>query len=187
MEPVKAEGGRDVEAVRHSPLQAERLGPVGEYWKEYASHGKGDTTLRQILTHRAGLPAFPRSAKDVDLLDDDALRRSLESAPPEFAPGSGLAEHALTYGHLIDGALRAGTGRSLEQIYKEVVRPTLGIDAWFGVPENELHRVADVEHALPGGSDHVVAYVTRRLHDHARVAEMAIGLGDDINMEVACQ
>ncbi|MEV1167529.1 serine hydrolase [Nonomuraea sp. NPDC049784] len=32
--------------------------------------------------------------------------------------------------------------------------------------------------------DHAVAYVTRRLHDHAHVAEIASALGDDINMEV---
>lgn len=281
-------------------------GPVGDYWKEYAAHGKGDTTLRQMLVHQAGLPAFPPSAANLDLLDDDALRHSLASAQPEFTPGSGLAEHALTYGHLLDGALRAGAGGSLEQIYREIVQPKLGIDAWFGVPESELPRVADVEHALPGGpeqfvaelcptydrvlavpagaleperlnstgwrravfgsinlhasatalagfyayltspdgpvrqllgeklhaeylapqvcgldetigltvnwtpgflrtgafiglgglggsaawwsfrNDHAVAYVTRRLHDHSRVAELAIALDDDINMEVTC-
>ena len=35
--------------------------PVARVWPEYAVHGKQDTTLRHILTHRAGLPAFPPS------------------------------------------------------------------------------------------------------------------------------
>jgi CubicO group peptidase (beta-lactamase class C family) len=144
-------------AVADGTLQLD--GPVGDYWEAYASHGKSGTTLRQILTHRAGFPAFPPSARAVDLLDDEALRQSLASSPPEFTPGSRLAEHALTYGHLIDGALRAGTGRSLGQIYADVVRPALGIDAWFGVPENDLHRVAELEHALPGGPQQFVADV----------------------------
>ncbi|MGH3775954.1 MAG: serine hydrolase domain-containing protein [Pseudonocardiaceae bacterium] len=281
--------------------------PVATYWKEYATGGKEHTTLRHILTHRAGLPAFPQSAGALDLLDDAGLRQSLASAPAESAPGSTLAEHALTYGHLIDGVLRAGTGRSLGEVYAEVVRPALGLDAWFGVPEHNLDRVAELEHGLPGGPeqlmddlfpsyrrvlavpdgsleltrlnsaawrrsvfgainlhasatalagfyasltsadgpvrrllgqelhaeylgsqvcghdetvgttvnwtlgflrtssfiglgglggsaawwslrhDHAVAYVTRRLHDHSRVAEIAAALGDDITMQVDCR
>lgn len=280
--------------------------PVGKYWPEYASHGKENTTLRHILTHRAGLPAFPLSASEVDMLDDAALRSALASSAPEFEPGTVLAEHALTYGHLIDGVLRASTGRSLGEVYAEDVRPALNIDAWFGVPDGDLDRVATVEYALPGGAkqhvtevapsyeralavpagvmdptrinsstwrqavfgavnlhasatalagfyatltsadgpvrqllgaelhaeylqpqvcdldqtigltvnwtlgflrtdafvglgglggsaaiwsfrnDHAVGYVTRCLHDHARVAEIAAALGDDLNMEVTC-
>lgn len=281
--------------------------PVGAYWKEYASGGKEQTTLRQILTHRAGLPAFPRSAEAIDLIDDAGLRQSLASSPAESEPGSTVAEHALTYGHLIDGVLRAGTGRSLGETFADVVRPALGLDGWFGVPERDLDRVAELEHGVPGGAEqllaevfpsyervlavpdgsldlarlnsaawrqsvfgainlhasatalagfyasltsadgpvrrllgqelhadylrtqvcgldetvgitvnwtlgflrtdsfiglgglggsaawwslrhnHGVAYVTRRLHDHSRVAEIAAALGDDLNMEVACQ
>jgi CubicO group peptidase (beta-lactamase class C family) len=127
--------------------------PVITVWPEFAAGGKEATTLRHILTHRAGLPAFPPSAAELDLLDDAGLRQALASAPAESAPGTVLAEHALTYGHLIDGVLRAATGRSLGEVYAEVVRPTLGIDAWFGVPEPELGRVADLEHALPGGPE----------------------------------
>lgn len=96
--------------------------PVAAHWKDYACGGKEATTLRDILTHRAGLPVFPSSAATVDMLDDAALRRCLASATAESAPGTNLAEHALTYGHLIDGVLRAATGRSLGEIYAEVVR-----------------------------------------------------------------
>ncbi|MCP9950917.1 serine hydrolase domain-containing protein [Actinomadura madurae] len=133
--------------------------PVAAHWKDYACGGKEATTLRDILTHRAGLPVFPSSAATVDMLDDAALRRCLASATAESAPGTNLAEHALTYGHLIDGVLRAATGRSLGEIYAEVVRPALDIDAWFGVPEADLGRVADLEHAL-GSPERLVAEVS---------------------------
>jgi CubicO group peptidase (beta-lactamase class C family) len=131
--------------------------PVATYWKDYAAGGKDRTTLRHLLTHRAGQSTFPAAAGNLDLLDDAGLRRALESAPAETDPGSTLAEHALTYGHLIDGALRAGTGKSLGDWYGDVVRPALDIDAWFGVPENDLHRIADLEHALPGGAEQFLA------------------------------
>jgi len=133
--------------------------PVGTYWTEYATGGKEFTTLRHILTHRAGLPAFPPEAAALDLLDDHGLRKSLAGATAETPPGETLAEHALTYGHLIDGVLRAAAGRSLGDLYTEVVRPQLGLDAWFGVPEPELERVAELEHALPGGQEQLVAEV----------------------------
>lgn len=289
-------------AVAEKALELDE--PIANYWKEYAARGKETTTLRHVLSHRAGLPAFPAAAGTVDLLDDAGLRASLAAAPAESTPGSMVAEHALTYGHLIDGVLRAATGRSLGDTFTRAVRPALGIDAWFGVPDSDLHRVAELEFVLPperfidelyptygrvlavpagslelarlnsrawrkavfgainlhasasalaqfymhltsadgpvrrllrtqlhddyiqpqicghdetvgttlnwtldflrtstfiglgglGGSaaywslrhHHAVAYVTRRLHDHARVAEIAAVLGDDLNTTVTC-
>ena len=36
--------------------------PVSRRWPEFAAHGKGETTLRMLLSHRAGLPAVePRT------------------------------------------------------------------------------------------------------------------------------
>jgi CubicO group peptidase (beta-lactamase class C family) len=130
--------------------------PVAGVWPEYAGGGKETTTLRHILTHRAGVPAFGPTATTIDPLDDAALRKVLASAPAESAPGTAIAEHALTYGHLIDGVLRAATGSSLGELYAGTVRPALGIDAWFGVPDVALRRVAQIEHALPGGAEQFV-------------------------------
>lgn len=73
--------------------------PVSRYRAEHGAKGKACTTLRDILTHRAGLPGFPSGADQMDLLDDYGLRRLLAEAEPESMPGSTLAEHAVTYGH----------------------------------------------------------------------------------------
>ncbi|TDC74313.1 serine hydrolase domain-containing protein, partial [Streptomyces hainanensis] len=123
--------------------------PVAGHWPEYGARGKDRTTLRQILVHRAGQPRFPAEAAGLDPLDDAGLRASLAAAAPEYPPGTGLGEHALTYGHLVDGVLRAATGATLGKVYDGVVRPALGLDAWFGVPEAEWGRVADLEFAHP--------------------------------------
>ncbi|NGO09145.1 beta-lactamase family protein [Streptomyces sp. HC44] len=123
--------------------------PIATYWREYGRHGKDRTTLRHVLTHQAGQPRFPESAAGLDLLDEAGLRKSLADAAPEYAPGTGLGEHALTYGHLIDGILRAGAGTTLGDVFNDVVRPALGLDAWFGVPTHALPRVADLEYAHP--------------------------------------
>ncbi|MEV0612749.1 serine hydrolase domain-containing protein [Nonomuraea sp. NPDC050404] len=134
-------------AVRDGALTLDE--PVARYWPAYGVNGKEATTLRQVLTHRAGQPRFPDSAARTDLLDDAALCRSLVEAAPEYVPGTALGEHALTYGHLIDGILRAGAGTTLHEVYDGVVRPALDLDAWFAVPDGELDRVADLEYADP--------------------------------------
>ena len=33
--------------------------PVADYWPELAVHGKGQTTVLDVLTHRAGIPPMP--------------------------------------------------------------------------------------------------------------------------------
>ena len=53
-----------------------RLGldqPVAEVWPAYAVAGKEATTVRHVLSHQAGLPAFPSAAADVPFDDHAAL------------------------------------------------------------------------------------------------------------------
>lgn len=134
-------------AVRGGALDLDE--PIGGYWREYGIRGKERTTLRHVLTHQAGQPRFPVAAAGLNLLDEAGLSRSLAQAAPEYVPGTSMGEHALTYGHLIDGVLRASAGTSLGEMFNGVVRPALGLEAWFGVPTDELGRVADLEYADP--------------------------------------
>ncbi|TMR09690.1 beta-lactamase family protein [Nonomuraea turkmeniaca] len=134
-------------AVRDGVLLLDE--PIATYWPDYGVNGKERTTLRQVLTHRAGQPRFPAEAAGLDLLDDGGLRESLVRAAPEYVPGTSLGEHALTYGHLVDGILRAGAGTTLVEMFNDVVRPALSLDAWFSVPDPALDRVADLEYADP--------------------------------------
>ncbi|GAA3356337.1 hypothetical protein GCM10017744_022520 [Streptomyces antimycoticus] len=47
------------------------------------------------------------------------------------------------------GIPRASAGATLGEMFNDVVRPALGPDAWFGVPDEALDRVADLEYADP--------------------------------------
>ncbi|MGP3964010.1 serine hydrolase domain-containing protein [Nonomuraea sp. 3N208] len=134
-------------AVRDGALDLDE--PIARHWPAYGVRGKEQTTLRQVLTHRAGQPRFPAEAADLDLLDDAGLRETLARAAPEYVPGTSLGEHALTYGHLVDGILRASAGTTLGEMFNDVVRPALSLDAWFAVPDHALDRVADLEYADP--------------------------------------
>lgn len=122
--------------------------PIARVWPAYAVRGKGATTLRQVLSHTAGQPAFPNSARALDLLDKERLIQTLEGAAPQTEPGSTIAEHALTYGHLIDGALAAAGAGTTAGLLHELAGPA-GWDLHFGVPASELGRVADLAFLSP--------------------------------------
>lgn len=120
--------------------------PLADVWHAYGVRGKSSTTLRQVLSHTAGQQYFP--ASDVDLFDTAGLIRTLEEATPTTKPGTAIAEHALTYGHLIDGALAAVGAPSVAETLREIAAGA-GWDLYFGVPEADLVRVADLEYLEP--------------------------------------
>jgi len=118
--------------------------PLSRFWPSYAAEGK-TTTLRHALAHLAAQPAFPDGPASADLYDAELLEQALAVAPAEWEPGAAPAEHALTYGHLLSGVIRAATGRDLGEVFRRQVAPSLGLDAHFGVPDQHLRRVADLE------------------------------------------
>lgn len=133
--------------------------PLSRWWPDYAARGKDATTLRHLLSHRAGLPAFSPAADRIDALDAEALLADLVASPPIGPPGEVIAEHALTYGTLIDGLLeRAGApdartaAARLAALWAPDAGPDDGrgpdvspIELRFGVERHEHPRVADLE------------------------------------------
>ncbi|ALJ21993.1 serine hydrolase domain-containing protein [Microbacterium sp. No. 7] len=118
--------------------------PVTTWWPAYGAHGKRATTLRHVLSHTAAVPAFPASVAGADPLDKEALTSALAAAEPIGVPGTVIAEHALTYGHLIDGVLAAAGAPSVREAVAGL-GSRLGADLWFGVPDERLADVADLE------------------------------------------
>jgi len=122
---------------------------VAERWPDFAVNGKQDTTVRHLLSHQSGVWAFPSSAVDLDPLDDEALIACLADAIPSHAPGDGIGEHVLTYGHLLDGVARTTTGETLADLFAARAREA-GWDIHLRVAETDLPRVADLVHLSAG-------------------------------------
>jgi CubicO group peptidase (beta-lactamase class C family) len=123
--------------------------PIAEVWPAYAAHGKGGTTLRHALSHQTGLYVFPEAAASIDALDSVGLIDSLADATPLHPPGEGIGEHALTYGHLLDGVVRQATGETLTDRFGALARDS-GWDLHLTVAEEDLPRVADLAYLEPG-------------------------------------
>ena len=130
--------------------------PIVDVWPEFGTNGKGGTTLRHVLSHQSGLYAFPESASTIDPLEGEALVESLAAAVPAHPPGEGVAEHALTYGHLLHGVVKRATGDGLADRFADLAT-TFGWDLHLSVPEADLARVADLAYAQPGWPDGYLA------------------------------
>jgi CubicO group peptidase (beta-lactamase class C family) len=121
--------------------------PVAAYWPAFAAAGKGRITVRELLSHRAGLDDISRAAPNVTaLLDHVGCEERLAAGAP-YRPGA-PAYHAISFGWLLAGLARAITGRGMEELVDAEINEPLGIDGLhFGMPRSGSERVP----ALVGG------------------------------------
>jgi len=83
---------------------------VTTWWPEYGVAGKEATTLADMLTHRAGLPAFDRVVSAAQAADPAAMAALLAGQRPVWVPGAEHGYHALTFGWLVGEFVRRHTG-----------------------------------------------------------------------------
>jgi CubicO group peptidase (beta-lactamase class C family) len=118
---------------------------VADYVPEFAQHGKGGITLRQLLTHRAGIPSLPSTCVDAALLrDPDAIFALLCKARPHSIPGRRLSYHALTAGFIFAEVLRRVSGCDIRRFLREEVLDRLGFNSFnYGVSSACTGAVAE--------------------------------------------
>jgi CubicO group peptidase (beta-lactamase class C family) len=122
---------------------------VTDHWPAFAARGKTAVTVRHLLTHTAGLPAFPVPRTADAYGDWDLLCADLAAATPEFAPGEVAAEHALTYGHLLGELVRRIDGRSPGRFVAEEIAVPWRLDLGFGLTPADRARCAELEYGDP--------------------------------------
>lgn len=148
--------------------------PVADIWPEFAAAGKEGVTVRQLLSHRAGLAA-PRVDVDLDTaLDWRAITAVLAAQEPLWAPGSAYGYHALTYGWLVGEVIHRVTGMSIGEAFRVYLAAPIDADAWVGMPAAEEHRVARL---IAGESLSGSSALPGELDDDARWAQRSMTLG----------
>lgn len=102
--------------------------PVAEYWPAFAAAGKGRITVRQVMTHSAGLSGISTLAANAEeVLDHELMEERLAAATPDRLLGVPVY-HAITYGWLLAGMARSITGKSMKELFREEVSGPLGTD-----------------------------------------------------------
>jgi CubicO group peptidase (beta-lactamase class C family) len=117
--------------------------PVAAHWPDFAAGGKSAVTIRELMTHRAGLYSIEAVTDRAEDLLDHALMEDRLARRTAHGPTLRSAYHAITYGWLISGLLRRITGRGLAELVRSEIAEPLGSDGLhLGAPEDVQSRVA---------------------------------------------
>ncbi|MFT5203895.1 MAG: CubicO group peptidase (beta-lactamase class C family) [Candidatus Aldehydirespiratoraceae bacterium] len=121
---------------------------VAKHWPEFAQNGKGNVTVRHVLSHSSGLHRLRTVIDDAtEMLDWDHMVDALARQPPAYKPGTKTGYHALTYGWLAGELVRRATGRELADIVENDIAVPLGLNGlYLGCPPDQRHRVAPLKH-----------------------------------------
>ncbi|MFI8227819.1 serine hydrolase domain-containing protein [Streptomyces sp. NPDC085900] len=118
--------------VQDGTLELDRK--VTYYWPEFAAEGKGSVTLRDLISHRAGVVGTDGGFTAAELADDRAMAERLADQKPFWRPGTAFGYHALVIGALTGEVVRRATGRSLQDVYEERIRAPYALDFHLGLP-----------------------------------------------------
>lgn len=116
--------------------------PIAHYWPEFGQQGKAEIPVHLVLAHRSGLAALAGTVSNDDAAELDGVLRRLESQRLWWAPGTRHGYHAVSYGYILSGLVRAVTGRSVGRFFAEEIAEPYGLDLHLGLPADQHDRVA---------------------------------------------
>ena len=117
--------------------------PVATYWPEFAQAGKERITVRQLLSHRAGMSVNPPELDAADYVDWDRVVSALAAMAPAWEPGTAAGYHALSFGFLAGELVRRVSGKSVGTFLREEVCGPLGLqNMYIGAPASAEPRIA---------------------------------------------
>ncbi len=140
-------------ALAHSQGLFDYDEPVATYWPEFAQQGKEHITIRQLLSHQAGLCLIDEPLNARILADLDAVATLLARQKPVWEPGTKQGYHYLSLG-LYEGELIRRVDphhRSLGHFFQNEIAQPLGLEFYIGLPADvPTSRVATIKgfHAL---------------------------------------
>jgi CubicO group peptidase (beta-lactamase class C family) len=139
--------------VAMQQIQAGRLdlnATVASYLPDYASNGKGDITIRMLLTHVSGLPADPSPALWT-YPDMPSRIQAILDTVPQYP-----ADTVYLYSDLnmlsLQLVLEKITGKTLDVLVRDgITRPLKMRDTMYNPPASLKHRIAAEEYEVGPG------------------------------------
>ncbi len=118
--------------------------PLARWWPEFAAAGKQGITLRQVLSHRAGLPALHELLPAEALYDWSRMTTALAAESPWWTPDEAHGYAPITYGWLLGELIRRVDGREPGEAVAARIAQPLGLDFHVGLADSEFPRVAHI-------------------------------------------
>jgi CubicO group peptidase (beta-lactamase class C family) len=162
---------------------------VARYWPEFAQHGKAEITVRQLISHEAGLVLLDEPLTTQRLRDLDYVARVLARQTPAWAPGTRHGYHTITLGLYMQELIRRvdPEHRTLGRFFHEEIAVPLGLDFYIGLPEGiPGERLAKVRPLSPWRGLLALRYTPlamtwKMLQPGSLLRRSFVGLGADPN------
>ncbi|MER5309046.1 serine hydrolase domain-containing protein [Streptomyces sp. NPDC002773] len=129
---------------------------VASWWPEFAAEGKGGTTLRQLLAHRAGAIGVDGGFSADEIADDRAIAARIAGHRPFWEPGTGHGYHGLVIGALVGEVVLRATGRTIRELFEERIRAPYALDYYLGLPEELEPRFRTALPMLPTPAEQAI-------------------------------
>ena len=109
---------------------------VVTYWPEFGQNGKENISVRQLISHQAGLVAVDSPLDLPTLADLDKMAVILARQKPLWEPGTHWGYHNISLGFYQNELLRRidPQHRSLGRFFADEVAARLGIEFYIGLP-----------------------------------------------------
>ncbi len=133
-------------ALAHSRDYFDYDEKVAIYWPEFAQNGKEHITVRQLLSHQAGLCAIDEPMDLETLGNLDKVAEIIAKQAPAWEPGEKQGYHGITLGWYESELIRRTDPkhRSIGQFFHEEIAKPLNLEFYIGLP-TEIHdsRIAN--------------------------------------------
>ncbi|MEZ4878588.1 MAG: serine hydrolase domain-containing protein [Chitinophagales bacterium] len=147
-------------AVLHSKGLLDYNEKVSTYWNEFAFNGKENITVRQLLSHQAGLYSNDKRLTYEVLTDEKLLSNCLAKQKTYWKVGDKQGYHAWTIGMYINEIVKRvdDKQRTIQQLVEDEIAKPLQAEFYIGLPNFIFdERVAELIPFMPleaiSGSD----------------------------------
>lgn len=163
-------------AVAHSRGLLDFDKPVAHYWPEFAQNGKEQITVRQLLSHQAGLSVIDRRLTPKVLKDLDQVAAILAAPRPAWEPGTRHGYHSATLGWYEGELIRCvdPRRRSLGQFFQEEIAQPLGIEFYIGLPARIPDSRLAIIDGLPPDQDAIQSGQVSMAHGKGNAKPMVL-------------
>ena len=123
-------------AVAHSRGLFDYDERVATYWPEFAQSGKANVTVRQLLSHQAGVCAIDEPLDLEKLSDPDKVAAALAKQKPAWEPGTRHGYHGISLGWYESELVRRvdPKHRTIGKYFQDEVAQPLGLEFYIGLP-----------------------------------------------------
>ena len=125
-------------AVAHSRGLFDYDERVATYWPEFAQGGKERVTVRQLLSHQAGVCAIAEPLDMEKLADPDRVAAAIAKQKPAWEPGTRHGYHGISLGWYESELVRRvdPKHRTIGQFFQDEVARPLGVEFYIGLPQD---------------------------------------------------